>query len=111
EAGEQLLLLRDAPAASATAVGLLLEYALTVSPAQSRCRLAREEARDLALRWFPQTPPLLWRIAENAFQRGELRTAAGLLERLVQCGQTGFYDRSVGFDPSLIGETALLNTA
>jgi hypothetical protein len=27
----------------------------------------------------------------------------------VQCGQTGFYDRSVGFDPSLIGETALLN--
>jgi hypothetical protein len=110
DAVEQLLPLRDAPTPPAIAeVGPLLEYLLTVSPAQSKCSLTADDARALALRWFPQSPPLLWRIAEQEFQRGELRRAAVLLEQLVQCGRTGFYDRSTGFDPSLIGDAALLN--
>jgi hypothetical protein len=110
DAVEQLARLRDAPSPPAVAeVGPLLEYLLTVSPTQSTCCLNADDARELALRWFPQSPPLLYRIAEHAFQRGQLRQAADLLERLVHCGQSGIYDRSTGFDSSLIGETALMN--
>jgi tetratricopeptide (TPR) repeat protein len=90
-------------------VGVLLEYLLTVSPEQSRCRITREEALDLAMRWFPSSPPLLWRAAEFHFQKSDFRRAAGLLEQLVHYGATGTYDRSTGFDPTIVNEGAVLN--
>src|SRR5262249_20928853 len=49
-AAEQVLRHRDAPAAPTPTAGPLLEYLLTVSPQQSRSRLSREEARELARR-------------------------------------------------------------
>jgi tetratricopeptide (TPR) repeat protein len=109
EAAERLRPEQSAAAAPAASVGLLLEYLLTVSPAQARSRLSREEALALIMRWFPQSPPLLWRAAEYYFQKGDLRRAAGLLEQLLHYGRTGAYDRSAAFDPSIMGESALLN--
>jgi tetratricopeptide (TPR) repeat protein len=109
EAVEQLLPQRDAPAAPAPVVQRLLEYLLMVSPAQSRSRLTREEASALAERWFPHSPPLVWRHAENAFQAGDFARAAEHLEKLLVLGRTGMYDRSEGFDPAILGESALLN--
>jgi hypothetical protein len=108
EAAKQL---RGAGAAAATnpTTPSLLEYLLTVSPAQSRSGVSRDEARDLALRWFPNSPPLLWRLAEQDFQAGNFRSAAGLLQRLVELGRTGAYDRSQGFDPGILGAPALMN--
>jgi hypothetical protein len=107
EAADQLRTFRGAP--PTTTVGSLLEYLLTASPEQSRSRVSREEARDLALRWFPNSPPLLWRLAEQDFQAGNYRGAASHLERLVAFGRTGAYDHSQGFDPSIIGAPALMN--
>jgi Glycosyl transferase family 2 len=102
--------LRGAGTAAPTSTAAsLLEYLLTVSPAQSRTRVTREEARELALRWFPNSPPLLWRLAEQDFQAGNFRGAAGHLERLVAFGRTGAYDRSQGFDPSIVGAPAVMN--
>jgi tetratricopeptide (TPR) repeat protein len=109
EAVEQVLPQREAPEAPAPVVQRLLEYLLAVSPAQSRSRLTREEASGLAERWFPYSPPLLWRNAENAFQAGDFARAAGLLEKLLVFGRTGMYDRSERFDPGIMGESALLN--
>src|SRR5262249_34886832 len=60
-------------------------------------------------RWFPTSPPLLWRAAEHYFQKNDFRRAAGLLEQLIHYGATGSYDRSTGFDPSIIQESAVLN--
>lgn len=97
------------PVAPTPAVGLLLEYLLTVSPEQSRSRMTPEEALALAMRWFPSSPPLLWRAAEYYFGKGEFRRAAGLLEQLVHYGSTGTYDRSTGFDPAIINELAVMN--
>ena len=107
EAAGQLRGLRGAPPTST--VASLLEYLLTVSPAQSRSGVSREEARDLALRWFPNSPPLVWRLAEQDFQAGNFRGAAGHLERLVAFGRTGAYDHAQGFDPSIIGPRAQMN--
>src|SRR5262249_10844530 len=109
EAAEQILPLRSAPSSPLPEVQRLLEYVLTVSPEQSRVRLTKEEARELALRWFPHSPVILWRIAEAYFQRGDFRQAAELLERLDQCRTTGVYDRSESFDPAILGEAVVMN--
>jgi hypothetical protein len=100
---------REAPAAPTPTVGSLLEYLLTVSPRQSRSRVSREEAKELALRWFRHSPPVLWALAQYQFQAGDNRGAADLLEDLLRKGQTGEYDRSAGFNPDILGPLALLN--
>jgi tetratricopeptide (TPR) repeat protein len=84
---------------------------LTVSPEQSRSRLSPPEARRLVLRWFPNSPPLLWHLGQAAFEAQDYHEAAGLMEKLVHLGRTGTYDRSAAFDPGLMGEPALLNLA
>jgi tetratricopeptide (TPR) repeat protein len=109
EAVEQLLPIRAAPAAPLPEVQRLLEYVLTVSADQSRSRLTKDEARDLALRWFPYSPAMLWRIAEHYFKGGDFHRAAELLERLDQCRKTGVYDRSESFEPSILSDLVVLN--
>jgi tetratricopeptide (TPR) repeat protein len=109
DAVEQILPLRHAPAAPVLQVQLLLEYLLTVSPQNTKSRLSRDEAWELALRWFPTSPPLFWWRAAQLFREGDIRQAADLLAQLVEFGQTGRYDRTFGFDPSIIRENALAN--
>jgi hypothetical protein len=109
EAAEQVLATRDAPTPPISTVARLLEYLITVSPDQSASRLSREEARELALRWFPASPPLLWKIALHDYAAKDFRRAAILLRQLVHFGRTGEYDRSASFDPTIIGESALMN--
>jgi tetratricopeptide (TPR) repeat protein len=111
EAADQMAAAADAPVPPTPNVASLLEYLLTVSAAQSRSRVAPAQARQLAFRWFPQSPPLLWAVAQRAFQAGDHRDAAQLLESLVHLGRTGTYDRRAAFDPSLMAEPALLNLA
>ena len=109
EAADQVLTAGEAKAAPAPEVQRLLEYLLTVSPEQSRSRVSKLQARNLVLRWFPSSPPLLWRLAEIDFAQNQFVAAVELLERLVHLGRTGAYDHSEGFDPSIIGEQALFN--
>jgi hypothetical protein len=109
DATQRLLPLRKAATAPVPTVGLLLEYLLTVSPQDSRSRILPGEARELALRWFPTTPPLLWLLAQQSFKREDYAEAANLLERLVQLGRTGSYERWSGFDPRIMGGPALIN--
>jgi hypothetical protein len=109
EAAEQVRRGRDAAAPPTATVGSLLEYLLAVSPERSRSSLSAAEAEELALRWFRQTPPVLWAVAQRRFQTGNFRGAAGLLEELVRMGRTGAYDRSRGFLPEVMGAPALMN--
>jgi tetratricopeptide (TPR) repeat protein len=111
EASERVLALGDAHSAPAPNVASLLEYLLSVSAEQSRSRITRSQAGELALRWFPVSPPLLWQLAQSAFQADDFRAAAELLEKLVQLGRTGTYDHSAAFDPSIMRESAMLNLA
>jgi len=87
----------------------LLDYVLTAEPAAYRGSMNKDEARSLALRWFPESPPLLWRMAEHAFVTKDYLPASDLLKRLVKLGRTGGYDHSQAFDPAIIGELAQLN--
>jgi hypothetical protein len=109
EAAERLLPSCGDPRPPAPKVALLLDYLIAVVPQRSRAPLSAEQARELALRWFPRTPPLLWRIAHGAFHEGAFDRAAEALERLVDCGRSGVYDRSLASDPEILGGSALLN--
>jgi hypothetical protein len=106
---EQILPLRNDPSPPLPQVQMLLEYLLTVSPRHSQSRLSRQEAWELAQRWFPGSPPMLWTKAAQLFQEGDFRQAAQLLTRLVEFGQTGHYDKNLAFNPSIIGDDALMN--
>jgi hypothetical protein len=106
---EQILPLRHVPAAPVPQIQLLLEYLLTVAPQHSKSRLSRDEAWELALRWFPTSPPLFWWRAAQLFHEGDFQQAADLLAQLVEFGQTGHYNHAFGFDPSIIRENALAN--
>jgi hypothetical protein len=109
KAEEQILQEKNAAQPPAPEVQHLLEYLLTVSPKQSQCRLPRAEVIELALRWFPFSPPLLWVISAHCFKAEQFAQAAGLLERLAAMGKTGSYDKSAPFDPRIIGEDAVMN--
>jgi tetratricopeptide (TPR) repeat protein len=109
EAAEQVLAVGKAAQAPTPTVASLLEYLLTVSPEQTCSRILPGQARELALRWFPSSPPLLWQLAQTAFRDEDFQEAAGLLEKLLYLGRTGAYNRSAAFDPSIMAEPAVLN--
>ena len=109
EAADQLLTLRNAPQPAVSTVGSLLEYLLTVSPEQSKSRLSRTDAQELALRWFRKAPPVVWAVAHQLFEAGDYAAAAPLLESLLEMGRTKSYDHIDGFDPDIIGASALMN--
>ncbi len=66
-------------------------------------------ARKLAERWFGDSPPLVWLLAQQDFQAGRFADAAARLERLVNMGTTRRYDMTCSFDPRIIGADALQN--
>ncbi len=109
EAADLALAAEGAAAAPTPTVASLLEYLLTVSPQQSRSRVSAAQARGLVLRWFAASPPLLFSLAQRDFQARDYRSAAGLLERVIELGRTGRYDRSAAFDPTIMAEPGLLN--
>jgi hypothetical protein len=108
-AEEQVLPHKSAVQAPISDVQFLLEYLLTVSPEKSQCGLSKPEVIDLALRWFHASPPLMWTLAGQCFHAGQFGQAIVLLERLVDMGKSGSYDKSAPFDPRIIGEDAVMN--
>ena len=107
EAAAQVAGLKDAPSPPSHKVQVLLNYALRVPPAEAP--ISHDLAGDLALRWFPRSPNLLWTVAEQAFKRKDYAAAADVLRRLLRLGQTNSYDRTHRFDPRILGEDSLLN--
>jgi tetratricopeptide (TPR) repeat protein len=109
EAAEKVLAMRDEPLEPVWNVEELLEYLMDVSPGDSRSPLTAADARMLALRWYPTSPPLLWKMAEYLFGQNDFQTSASLLERLLHLGKTRSYSKCRGFDPQIVGERALFN--
>ena len=109
QAAEQVMALRDAPSPPSVKVQVLLTYLLNTPPAKRASGVTFEDARELAVRWFPNSPNLLWTLAEHAFRRREYADAANHLERLLHLGRSGGYDRSHRFDAGILGVESLIN--
>lgn len=111
EAAELLLPHLDAPQPPSPDAQRLLEYLITTPAAVSKARLSAEQAAELSMRWFAQSPPILWALANSNFSRQRFQAAAVLLELLVDLGASGRFDRSQPFDPLILGPWALMNLA
>ena len=109
EALDKLAPTLDGPAPPGPDAPILLEYALTAPAGENRGPITADRARDAALRWFPDSPPLLWAMAESTFRARQFAAAAILLERLLHLGASGTYDASRPFEPRIVGPWALLN--
>lgn len=90
-------------------VSLLLEQLLQFAPQQLPQGFAPELVEQLAWRWFPTNPPLLWLLARKAAMAGQFDSAERLLRQLVQMGKDHSYDLTVSFDPSIVGDSAKAN--
>ena len=101
----------DAKAAPLPHAALLLETLLQWPADRLPSPLTPRRVDDLAARWFPRAPPLLWLRAGRAFAQEDFRGAAALLRRLIEMGESGTYDHHTGFDPAIVGEEARLNLA
>jgi tetratricopeptide (TPR) repeat protein len=109
EAAARVAAVRDLPAPPSSKVQVLLEYALGASARGAAGPLSYDDARGLALRWFPDSPNVLWALAQQSFHRRDYADAAEHLRRLLALGRSGAYDRSHGFDPGIVGNEALIN--
>jgi Glycosyl transferase family 2 len=109
EAAEQVRPHFDAPQAPSPDVQKLLEYLITTPPAASKAAITAEQAAELTMRWFAESPPLIWALAGSYFQARRFQAAAVLLELLVKLGSAGRFDRSQPFDPRILGPWALIN--
>lgn len=111
EAAAQLLPLTGRPEAPAPIASLLLEHFLVLPPEQLPPGYSPELIKDLVLRWFPSSVPLLWLLARQAAGAGKFDEAEQRLRLLIQMGKDHSYDQWVSFDPRLVGDDARLNLA
>jgi glycosyltransferase involved in cell wall biosynthesis len=111
QAAAQVLPLRYDATPPGGKAQVLLEYLLDLPPERLPADLPREQVQELALRWFPLSPRLMFKLAEQWFRAGDADRAAGILERLVELGRRGTYDRTQSFDLGLVQDDAVVNLA
>ena len=92
-------------------VQYLLEIVLESQSGQPLGPLNRGEAIRLTLKWFRDSPPLLWALAGSHHARGEFTEAAAVLEHLVELGESGKYDHARPFAAEIVGDQARMNLA
>ncbi len=92
-------------------VALLLEYLMQVPDERQPAGWSVGLARQLARRWFEDSPPLIWIEADRALAERRFADAQKMFARLVRMGERHDYDKTIGFDPRIIGDDARLNLA
>jgi tetratricopeptide (TPR) repeat protein len=109
EAAEQLLTHLNEPTPYSSMIAPLLEYLLEQPEEQLPCGLSNCLLIDLSEKWFPRAAPLLWIKAKREFEKGAFEKAEQLLRSLLEMGRNHSYDRSISFNPAIVGEDAMLN--
>jgi tetratricopeptide (TPR) repeat protein len=92
-------------------VALLLETLLQLPENELPAGFSRAQIRELALKWFARSAPLLWLLAKQDYEQGRFEDAEKRLRQLLQMGKEHSYDKWVGFDPHILAGEAELNLA
>lgn len=98
-----------APRAPIPLAAILLEITLAAGEGSLPPGVTPRLADELAARWYPDSVPLLVARARLAFGRGDFPQAADLGERAVRTWESGRYDRTISFDPGIVGAELRLN--
>lgn len=106
EASEILAGHRESPGIAAMG---LLETLIMLPPGQQPVGWSARRAAELAMQWFPTSIPLRWQIARTAFIEEDFSLALLQLEAIRDLGRSGNYDRSISFNPALLGAELHLN--
>jgi tetratricopeptide (TPR) repeat protein len=109
KAAEQLLQALNEPTPFSTMIAPLLEYLLALPEEQLPLGITAKLLVELSERWFPTAAPLLWIRAKREFDNGSFEQAERVLRLLLRMGRDHSYDRSVSFNPAIIGDDARLN--
>ncbi len=99
----------DAPRAPVSLALALIEIVLSAPEGALPPGIDSARAEALAERWYPRSVPLLAHRARLAFGRGDLAGAVELGERALRLWETAAYDRTISFDPSVVGAEFRLN--
>lgn len=108
QATAQMKRLNGWPTPPTPSAAALLEYLLTCSIA-ARALMPRAQVEELAERWFPAAPPVLWALALRACRDHDYERARGLLERLIAATAGDDYDRAMPFEPAVLSGLGWLN--
>jgi hypothetical protein len=108
-ATRQVMDSREELRAPSPMVAALMEFLLQLPKKQLPDGLTPAAVRELCQRWFPRGAPLLWIMTQQAFEKEDFDQAEKLLRTLVRMGEDKSYDRTISFDPRIIGEDARLN--
>jgi glycosyltransferase involved in cell wall biosynthesis len=93
------------PGPTSALVAALAEHALlTAPPADPRWEWAREAAE----RWFPRSPPLLYRLGEHHLRNEQYAEALPYWERLADLAESGDYDRAIPFGAAYLADGPFL---
>ncbi|CAK9037484.1 TPR repeat-containing protein Synpcc7942_0270 [Durusdinium trenchii] len=109
---ESARLVRERPQealANRSLLATLLEHILAAQTLPAGFPLSHDDAARLALEYFPSAVPLLWQLALRAYQSGDFARSAGLLERVIQLGESERYDKGYSFQPDIMRGDAVLN--
>ena len=109
EAAEQLVPVLNHRTPFSSMIAPLLECLLQLPEDRLPPGITMNTLLDLSERWFPRAAPLLWIRAKREFDNGSFEEAEGVLRLLLEMGRAHSYDRSVSFNPAIIGDDALLN--
>ena len=111
QAWEQVLgQVRQATPPAEPMVGPLLDSILVrQSRGEFDSGLPLEHLHQIAARWFPRWPPLLWRRANWQFKQGRLAEAAGTLENILRLAADGNWQPIPSFESGILGGQTLLD--
>lgn len=99
----------EAPDARAPAQALLFEQILALDCLPEGFPMTWERAAELGRSLFPDTVPIEWHIARRRFAQGRHEEAVRVLERIIELGENGRYNRMCSFEPGLLRGDATLN--
>ena len=88
---------------------IFLEYLFAFPQSPAASIIPAQVRNELCTRWYPDTPPLLWRLAHEDFSAENFKRCAQILEHLIEIRDRRTFDRTMGFAPFVMGDRILLN--
>ncbi len=90
-------------------LALMLEHLLSCDVLPQDFPISLDDAEQMAVEYYADSIPILWRRALKRFKASNYRECASLLEKILKLAQDNSYSRLVSFRPDIMYGDAILN--